>query len=128
MAGSSSPDLSGTGFGALEVLPDTTPELLAMLKARTDEVQKGLEDGQLGGVWLPALGAKDVAIALEENHSRDLPDSKRPSLSAAVKQITVTAWQIDAAGDLGNKDKLLDLDKVFSAAADDIESLYASAK
>jgi hypothetical protein len=128
MAGSSSPDLTGAGFAAQAVLPDTTPELLALLKTKRAEVQQGLDDGQLGGVWLPALDAKDVAIALEENHSRDLPDSKRPSLSAAVKQITVTAWQIDAAGDLGNKEKLLDLNKVFAAAADDIESLYASAK
>ena len=127
MAGSSAPDLSGAGFAAQAVLPDTTPELLALLKTKSDDVQKGLQEGQLGGVWLPALDGKDIGIALEENHINELSDSQRPKLTSAVKQLTVTAWQIDAAGDLGNAEKLRDLYNVFAAAVAEIRTLYAPA-
>ena len=122
------PDPSGAVFNEQEPLPDTALELLALLKTKSEEVQTGVDDGQLGGVWLPALRGKDVGIALEENHISELADSQRPELTSAVKQLTVTAWQIDAAGDLGNKDKLLSLSKIFSTAVADIQALYAPAR
>ena len=128
MSGSSAPDLSGAGFTEQEPLPDTAPELLALLVAKREEVRKGLDEGQLGGVWLPALRAKDAAIVLEENHVNELADSQRAKLTSAVKQLTVIAWQIDAAGDLGNAEKLNALYQMFAAAVSDIQSLYAPAR
>ena len=68
-----------------------------------------LEEGNLGGLWFPAIGAKDVALALEENHMNELPEAQRPKMASAVKRLTLAAWQIDAAGDLGNKERLLPL-------------------
>jgi hypothetical protein len=122
------PDLSaGVSFGAQAVLPNTTPELLAELKKRSDDVDSLLQEGNLGGVWFPAIGAKDVALALEENHLGELPDNHRAEMTSAVKQLTVVSWQIDAAGDLGNKEKLTELHDQFAAAVADIQSLYASA-
>ena len=120
------PDLSGgVSFGAQEVLPTTTPELLAELKDRSDSVDSLLQQGNLGGVWYPALRAKDVALALEENHLNELSDSLRARMTSAVKQLTVVSWQIDAAGDLGNKEKLTALHQQFAAAVADIQTLYA---
>ena len=43
-----------------------------------------------------------------------------------MKQLTLSAWQIDAAGDLGNKDKLQDLFVDFNAAVKEIQSLYGA--
>jgi hypothetical protein len=43
-----------------------------------------------------------------------------------VKQLTLAAWQIDAAGDLGNKEKLLPLYRDFSAAIAEIKAVYGT--
>ena len=47
-------------------------------------------------------------------------------MTSAVKRLTMAAWQIDAAGDLGNKERLLPLYREFSAAIGDVEPAYGS--
>jgi hypothetical protein len=111
-----------------ENLPDTTDLLLAELRHRSKEVESLLEQGDFGSIWLPALRVKDVALALEENHLKEVSDRRRPMVTSAVTRLTVVAWQIDSAGDLGNKEKLNELYKLFSAAVADIESIYASTR
>jgi hypothetical protein len=107
-------------------LPTTTPELLAELAKRAQTLTKALDQGDLGGLWYPAIGAKEVALALEENHLSELPEQQRPKMASAVRRLTMAAWQIDAAGDLGNKERLMPFYRNFSAAAADIESLYGT--
>jgi hypothetical protein len=108
------------------VLPTTTPALLAELAQRAQSVKMLLDEGNLAGLWTPALSAKDVAIALEENHMSELPEAQRPEMESAVKRLTLVAWQIDAAGDLGNKATLLPLYRDFSSAISEIQAAYAT--
>ena len=105
-------------------LPTTTPELLAELTKRAQSVKTALDQGDLTGLWYPAIGAKEVALALEENHINEISEDRRASMASAVKRLTMAAWQIDAAGDLGNKERLLPLYREFSEAITDIESVY----
>jgi Cu/Ag efflux protein CusF len=105
-------------------LPTTTPELLAELSKRAQSVTKALDQGDLGGLWYPAIGAKDVALALEANHLNEIQENQRPQMASAVRRLTMAAWQIDAAGDLGNKERVIPLVRGFSAAVADIESIY----
>jgi hypothetical protein len=105
-------------------LPTTTPELLAELTKRAQSVKTALDRGDLTGLWYPAIGAKEVALALEENHINEISEDQRPKMASAVKRLTMVAWQIDAAGDLGNKERLLPLYRDFSEAITDIESVY----
>ena len=107
-------------------MPTTTAELVAELAKRAQAVGKALDQGDLTGLWYPAIGAKDVALALEENHISEITQDKRPKMTSAVKRLTMAAWEIDAAGDLGNKERLLPLYRDFSAAVADIESIYGS--
>ena len=107
-------------------LPTTTPELLKELAERADSVKMLLDEGNLGALWYPAIRAKDVALALEQSHIDEIPEGQRPELMSAVRQLTMAAWQIDAAGDLGNKERLLPLYSDFSAAIADVESVYGS--
>jgi Cu/Ag efflux protein CusF len=107
-------------------LPTTTPELLAELAKRAQSVKTALDQGDLTGLWYPAIGAKEVALALEENHLSEIPEAQRLKMESAVKQLTMAAWQIDAAGDLGNKERLIPLYRDFAAAIADIESAYGS--
>lgn len=107
-------------------LPTTTPELLAELGKRAQSVKSALDQGDLTGLWYPAIGAKDVALALQENHIGEIPENRRPQMESAVNRLTMAAWQIDAAGDLGNKEKVLPLYRDFAAAIADIEAIYGT--
>jgi Cu/Ag efflux protein CusF len=120
-------ELSGGAPVQPDPVPPTTAGILSELKTHTDAVAQLLGQGELGGLWLDALRSKDLAIALEQQHENELPDAARPQLASAVKEMTRSAWQIDAAGDLGQSDKITELQQVFAAAAADIQTLYASA-
>ena len=98
---------------------------LAELAKRAQSANTLLEEGNLSGVWYPAIGAKDVALALEENIN-DLPEAQRAKMASAVRRLTLAAWQIDAAGDLGNRERLLPLYRDFSAAIRDIQTVYGT--
>ena len=107
-------------------LPATVPELLAELGKRAQAVKTALDQGDLTGLWYPAIGTKDIALALEGSHSSEIPENQHSKLESAVERLTKAAWQIDAAGDLGNKEKVLPLYQDFATAVADIESVYAT--
>jgi len=107
-------------------LPTTTQGLLQELAQRADTVKTLLDEGNLGALWYPAIRAKDVALELEQSHANEIPEGERAEMTSAVRRLTMAAWQIDAAGDLGNKARLLPLYREFSAAIADLESVYGS--
>jgi len=107
-------------------LPTTTQGLLQELAGRADSVKMLLDAGNLGALWYPAIRAKDVALELEQSHANEIPEAQRPEMTSAVRRLTMAAWQIDAAGDLGNKERLLPLYREFSVAIGDVERAYGS--
>jgi hypothetical protein len=106
------------------ILPTTTPELLAELTSRTAEVAKLVEEGSLASVWLPAMGTKTVALALD-SHARSMPERQRIQVTAAVRRVVTAAWQLDAYGDLGNKQKILEAYQRLASAVSDLKAAYA---
>jgi hypothetical protein len=100
--------------------------LLAELARRAQSLKTLMDQGNLSAVWYPAIRAKDIALALEENHINDVPEARRPSMESAVKRLTMASWQIDAAGDLGNVQLLQPLYRNFSEAIDDIQKVYGT--
>jgi len=107
-------------------LPTTTSGLLAEFARLAESVSTVLQKGDLGGVWYPAISAKDVALALEQDHINELPEAARPKLASAVRRLTLAAWRIDSAGDLGNRELLLPIYRDFSAAVADIQMIYGT--
>jgi hypothetical protein len=91
-----------------------------------DSVTKQWQEGSLSGLWYPALRAKDVALKLQQDHGHDISDDKQPDLTSAVQRLTLSAWQIDSAGDLGNKERIAVLYDAFQRAAGEILGLYGS--
>src|SRR5262249_22976543 len=110
---------------ATEPLPETTPGLIAELTQRNKELDGLIGRRDLGPVSLPAIRAKDVARALER-HGEDLKNPvQRAAAAAAIKQLVVAAWQIDASGDLGDKSKIADAYVSFAEAVGHITDAYA---
>src|SRR5262249_5312687 len=109
----------------LDPLPTASPELLKLLTAQAGEVKTLITGGQFGGVYVPAILTKEIALALE-NHVQSLPADPRGPARSAIKRIVLAAWQLDAYGDLGNAQKLSDAEAVFAAAVKDLKDAYAA--
>jgi Cu/Ag efflux protein CusF len=104
----------------------TKQGLLAELQKNMDSVTKQWQEGSLDGLWYPALRVKDVVLKLQQDHGHDIPEDKQAELASAVQRTTQSAWQIDSAGDLGNKEKIAVLYEVFHTAVGDILGLYGA--
>lgn len=110
---------------AAERLPASTPELVALLRSRHQEVSDLLGRGQLGGIYLPALLAKDIALKLEE-HRDELPVSSRARVSDAVRRVVMAAWRIDAFGDVSDQLSVTRAFEEFSVAIGVLTAAYAA--
>ena len=85
-----------------EALPKAIPELVAELMNRSGQIDALMREGNLSEVWLPAMGTKTVALALE-SHAGSLPAAKRslsPPRSSASSlppgRLTATATWVTA--------------------------------
>ena len=88
-----------------EVLPKDVAGLLKELSSRSGDIDRLMKEGNIGEVWLPAMGTKTVALVLE-GHSNTLPAARRAKATLAARQIVAGAWELDGYGDLGNRAKV----------------------
>ena len=88
-----------------EVLPKDVAGLLKELSSRSGDIDRLMKEGNIGEVWLPAMGTKTVALVLE-GHSSTLPAARRARATLAARQIVAGAWELDGYGDLGNRAKV----------------------
>lgn len=123
-------DFVFASFSTRTVLPTTATELVlptepeavaAAIVERDRRVKDLLAKGAFNEVYVPALEAKDLALALEA-HLSNAPGST--SLAWALKELVLTAWLLDGYGDLGNKGKVLSAYDRFEEAAAQIASAY----
>ena len=109
---------------ASEALPAAPDGLFTLLDARGEDVRMLIEKGEFGAVYVPAMRCKDVALALEEQAS-GFPDARRLRAAEAVRRIVLAAWQLDAFGDTGNREKLTAAYSQFATAVADLKASYA---
>jgi hypothetical protein len=107
------------------VLPNNVPGLVAELSKRAGEVEQMVKEGNLGQVWLPAMGTKTVALALE-SHASTLPEPQRAAATVAVKRVVTSAWDLDAYGDLGDKQRMTEAYTKLAAAVAELKAVYGS--
>lgn len=104
-------------------IPDTVPEMLQQLRARTDQIRGLIDRGLFADVYVPAFQAKDVALALE-GHQQELPAEKRRVTEPAIAKLVRSAYMLDAFGDLGNKQQISAAFDQFASASKDILSAF----
>ncbi|MGE3507619.1 MAG: hypothetical protein AB7N65_01880 [Vicinamibacterales bacterium] len=142
----SKPDASETSTDALQLiviappptllpvldeslLPDSIPELIGELRKRTVEVRRTIADGNLSQVWLPAMAAKTVALALDSASSRGaLAAGSRVRVRSAVSRIVAAAWELDSLGDMGNSERLAGALARLESAVADLTAAYGDAQ
>jgi len=115
---------AGVDAGLLPVaIPETVPEMLQQLRSRNDQIKSFIDRGAYAAVYVPAFQAKDVALALDAK-KESLPQDRQRLVGPAVDKLVRTAYLLDAFGDLGNKQQIVDAFKQFSAAVTDIEAAF----
>jgi hypothetical protein len=108
-------------------VPDTVPEILALLKARDAEIRELIGQGNFGAVWVPAFQAKDLAVALEP-HIGHLSPEAREAAEPALQRVVRFAWLLDSFGDLGNRQQLEEAYAAFRQAAGDVSNAFGGAQ
>lgn len=106
-------------------LPNTSAELLKLLQLHLGEVKSFIDEGNLGMVYVPAMLAKDVSLALAD-HGGELRGDQVVPLSLAVKRLVIAAWRLDQYGDLGDREKLTAVYQDFAGAVATIQAAYAA--
>jgi heavy metal-binding protein len=104
-------------------VPETVPEMLAQLQTRNDQIKMFIDRGAFASVYVPAFQAKDLALALDDK-KKALPPEQQRVVGPAVTEVIKTAYLLDAFGDLGNKQQIVDAYSRFSAAVKRLESAF----
>ena len=104
-------------------IPATMSGIVDQLKMRQRQVGELVMRGDFGAVWVPAFQAKDLAIALEP-HLAHLPSEKRDIAEPAINNVVRTAWLLDAAGDVGNRQQIELVYTSFAAAVTNLAAAF----
>ena len=86
--------------------------------------QAFIDRGAFAAVYVPAFQAKDVALALDAKKG-ELPAEKQRALSPAVNRLVRTSYLLDAFGDLGNKQQIVEAYSRFASAVQEINGAFA---
>jgi hypothetical protein len=101
------------------VVPEDPAAVAEAIVERARRVEDLLDRGAFNEIYVPALEAKDLALALEA-HVAKAPSP--PTLAWALKELVRSAWLLDDYGDLGNREKLLVAHERFEEATAAIAS------
>jgi hypothetical protein len=107
-------------------IPETVPEMLAQLRVRDEEIKGFIDRGAFANVYVPAFQAKDLALALDE-HKKDLPVERQQTAEPAIARLVRYAYILDAFGDLGNRQQIVEAYDRFTVAVKDIETAFGAA-
>jgi hypothetical protein len=120
-----SPPAATTAIPALTTLPmpNTMSGIVEQLQTRQQQVGELVGRGDFGAVWVPAFQAKDLAIALEP-HLAHLAEDRRDLAEPAIAAVVRTAWLLDAAGDVGNRQQIESAYASFARAVKELASAF----
>ena len=106
------------------IIPDSPEALLSAMLERVENVEMLIKRSRLNEIYLPALEAKDLALALAENPGDTLDEEQMNTLNHAVKDITKAAWRLDAFGDFGDKPAAESSFKVMADGVARVRKIY----
>lgn len=87
-------------------VPETPQQILAAIRARDRRVQTLIDQGRWADLFIPALEAKDLALAYGERAA------DRPWV--ALKRIVRGAWLLDLYGDQGDRVRVGEAYEIFA--------------
>ena len=106
------------------VIPDSSTDIVSEIAARDAALQELIAAGRFTEIFIPALQAKELGLALIER-ADDLSERDRNALRIAVRHLVRAAYLLDWYGDLGNRQQVSGAYDVFVSAASEIRRVYA---
>ncbi len=100
-------------------IPDTPADIAAEIALRDQQIQDMIGRGAFTEIFIPALQAKELALALQQRAS-NLSAAASNQIRIAVRHLVRAAYLLDWYGDLGNKNDVDDAYSVFGASVGDI--------
>ncbi|MCY4075859.1 MAG: hypothetical protein OXH04_10575 [Acidobacteria bacterium] len=107
-------------------IPERTSDIVGGIEARDREIVDLVTRGAFTEIFIPALQAKELALALHDR-AEALPTRARDDVRIAVRSLVRAAWLLDWYGDLGNKQQVDDAYGVFGSAVSQISRVYGEA-
>ncbi len=107
-------------------IPELTSEIVTGISGRNLEISDLVTRGAFAEIFIPALQAKELALALNDR-AADLPTRARNDVRIAIRSLVRAAWLLDWYGDLGNKQQVGDAYAIFVEAVENITRVYAAA-
>ena len=111
---------------AQRIMPDipADPEKIALeITSRSRQIADMIGRGAFTEIFIPALQAKELALALQD-HGSKLPDAVRNQVRIAVRHLVRAAYLLDWYGDLGDKTDVDSAYRVFGSAVGQIGVAY----
>lgn len=101
------------------VIPDQPDQIAAEIVIREQRIRDLLASGALAEIFVPALEAKDLALALDERIGPGKVEAR-----IAVKDLVRAAWLLDGYADTGDRQRAEEAQALFSAAVEAIKKEY----
>ena len=106
-------------------IPELTSDIVASITSLDEELKGLIDRGAFAEIFIPALQAKELALALGDR-AQDLPDRQRDDVRIAVRHLVRAAYLLDWYGDLGNRQQVTGAYNIFGDAASEISRVYNS--
>jgi len=121
--GGDAPDAVTLAQRILPDVPDSANEIAAEIAVRDKQIQDLIGRGAFTEIFIPALQAKELALALQQR-GPELPMTASNQVRIAVRHLVRAAYLLDWYGDLGNKNDVDDAYGVFGASVSQIAAVY----
>ena len=120
-------DTSGAAVALKEIdIPETAADIVTAIESRARDVARRIDTGHLGEVYLPALEARTLALAIADKLTLREPTQAR-GLARASEEIVRGAWLLDLHGDAGDGDGVAAARAVFEGGVERLRSVVSSA-
>lgn len=106
-------------------IPNNPREIATQIAARDEQIQDLIARGAFTEIFIPALQAKELALALQQG-ATDLPTTDHNQVRIAVRHLVRAAYLLDWYGDLGNKNDVDTAYGVFGNAVNEIGDVFAT--
>ena len=104
-------------------IPAEPGQIAVEIAARDQQIRDLIGRGAFTEIFIPALQAKALALALQD-HGSTLPERARNQVRIAVRQLLRSAWLLDWYGDLGDKTLVDTAYSLFGSAVGEINAVY----
>ena len=121
--GGDAPDAVPLAQRILPDIPDDPAQIAVEIASRDQQIQALIARGAFTEIFIPALQAKELALALQRS-AADLPSAGSDQIRIAVRHLVRSAYLLDWYGDLGNKNDVDGAYAIFGGAVGEINAVY----